>query len=391
MVRSQTTKNIISFSIAAGLLLLGTPAFAQSVTLVESSINRTNSFRKSTQEPMWISYADCINNDAFTFPLTLGGSFSNYTLEVWVGSSSDDCQAQASRTTATQVCWKVWEGVPDDANTTIMVPVRNIVSRDLGTTSVGSYDESICEETSISTSPHNVGVYFMFISDGASVGGYKWETAYDLAGPVAPTNVEVGVGDGLLVLDWKDKSKDKVSYKFFCDPAPGEEDVSTGGGPLDGEDASADAMLDSMADGNTESDTETNQESGAEASKPEISEPTACETSILSKGANPPDSKYECGSGTGLSGRVTGLVNGVSYSVAIAGVDTVGNVGKLSVVGCETPTIVNDFYRVYRDAGGQAGGGFCNTSGGVGHVAGVSGLLLIAMAAIGGSLRRRSR
>jgi hypothetical protein len=57
--------------------------------------------------------------------------------------------------------------------------------------------------------------------------------------------------------------------------------------------------------------------------------------------------------------NVTGLINGLQYNIAIAGVDALGNVGPLSTLQCGTPQPVDDFWKKYREAGGQAGGGFC--------------------------------
>jgi hypothetical protein len=103
-----------------------------------------------------------------------------------------------------------------------------------------------------------------------------------------------------------------------------------------------------------------------------------------------PDPKYYCGEAPrGNSGTITKLENGVEYAVAVAGVDALGNPGKLSNVDCKTPNRTDDFFTVYRRAGGQAGGGFCTTSGAVGHGAGFAGLGLLLAAAIGRIVRRR--
>jgi hypothetical protein len=56
---------------------------------------------------------------------------------------------------------------------------------------------------------------------------------------------------------------------------------------------------------------------------------------------------------------ITGLTNGITYDVAIAGVDGSGNVGPLSTCFSDYPAVVNDFFTLYRQAGGQAGGSFC--------------------------------
>src|SRR5262249_3734924 len=71
-------------------------------------------------------------------------------------------------------------------------------------------------------------------------------------------------------------------------------------------------------------------------------------------------SDYYCGESTAVAGSeidVSGLDNGRTYAVAIAAVDKVGNVGKLSALECASPAEATDFYESYRGRGGQAGGG----------------------------------
>jgi hypothetical protein len=64
---------------------------------------------------------------------------------------------------------------------------------------------------------------------------------------------------------------------------------------------------------------------------------------------------------------IKGLTDGVTYAVAVAAVDNSGNPGPPSAQSpttCNYPAPVNDFYALYRGAGGQAGGGFCALQGG---------------------------
>jgi hypothetical protein len=56
---------------------------------------------------------------------------------------------------------------------------------------------------------------------------------------------------------------------------------------------------------------------------------------------------------------VKGLLDGVNYNVVVSAVDNFGNVGPPSTQQCAIPAPVNDFWKDYRAAGGQAGGGFC--------------------------------
>jgi uncharacterized protein (TIGR03382 family) len=57
--------------------------------------------------------------------------------------------------------------------------------------------------------------------------------------------------------------------------------------------------------------------------------------------------------------QVTGLRDGQQYTVVVAAVDGSGNIGPPSDLKCATPAPINDFWDLYRQAGGHAGGGFC--------------------------------
>ncbi len=60
---------------------------------------------------------------------------------------------------------------------------------------------------------------------------------------------------------------------------------------------------------------------------------------------------------TGSAYTVTGLTNNVEYTVVIAAVDGSGNVGLPSTQECASPAPINDFFMMYQNAGGKAGGG----------------------------------
>jgi hypothetical protein len=71
----------------------------------------------------------------------------------------------------------------------------------------------------------------------------------------------------------------------------------------------------------------------------------------------------ECGE-IGAQGATGGetepvLTNDMEYVVAIATEDNVNNVGVLSQLACNIPKDTTGFYEAYREAGGEAGGGFC--------------------------------
>jgi hypothetical protein len=97
-------------------------------------------------------------------------------------------------------------------------------------------------------------------------------------------------------------------------------------------------------------------------------EDTTCQGvhTTLIAGASPPEEPgYLCGKRTSTvvkDGTASGLVNEHTYAVAVAGVDKVGNVGKLSNVTCQQPVQITDFFELYKGLGGEGGGGFCSFS-----------------------------
>jgi hypothetical protein len=62
---------------------------------------------------------------------------------------------------------------------------------------------------------------------------------------------------------------------------------------------------------------------------------------------------------TDTSYTLNGLTTGHQYAIAVAAVDSYGNVGPVGNLGCSTPTPVDDFFMAYTDDGGRAGGGYC--------------------------------
>jgi hypothetical protein len=103
-------------------------------------------------------------------------------------------------------------------------------------------------------------------------------------------------------------------------------------------------------------------------------------------------SKYLCGtvSPSNATLNVTGLKDGYYYTIAVAAVDSAGNVGPLAVA-CQEPVQLADFWYRYTSAGGQAGGGYCAAAENVGAPAGMSGLGVLGAACVVALVRRRRR
>jgi MYXO-CTERM domain-containing protein len=88
-----------------------------------------------------------------------------------------------------------------------------------------------------------------------------------------------------------------------------------------------------------------------------------------------------CGSASQvtLSGTADGLVNGVPYNVAVASVDTFGNVGPLSPLACQVPQA---------KPAPEASSGACSFAGTRGAE---PGFALMTVGLLGGALARRRR
>jgi Synergist-CTERM protein sorting domain-containing protein len=98
--------------------------------------------------------------------------------------------------------------------------------------------------------------------------------------------------------------------------------------------------------------------------------------------SNPANEQHTTITGGGLSGRVTGLTNGVEYTITVTALTIGGNESARSNPLTGTPHLVNDFWRLYRDvdAGREQGG--CAT--------GAAGLTAL-VALIPLALRRKRR
>jgi hypothetical protein len=274
----------------------------------------------------------------------------------------------------------------------------------------------------------------------------------DLVGPPAPTGVSEAAGDTLLTVSWTTNvDSDTAGYDIFIDPIPGHEgtssDASTFAAPdaqlvcpnpgpvsLASDAAVGDAATDAAQDAATEAGTDAgcyyvNVGGGSGGGSGGACGNSLLASSITQGGATTVTSVDDSGTdatvesgiggistipvgnlfgansttGVTVSGKatgtytITGLKNGTpncapgcDYTVVVAAVDTSGNVGPPSVEVCDYPAPVKDFWQTYRQAGGQAGGGFC-ALGVVGAPVGFSMALAGVGAAFVAAVRRRSR
>lgn len=488
---------------SAALLAQAGDALAQSVSLATAQANpsRKNGFRSQDRYPLWISKADCLADDSYTFVVQVQ-NLGSTPLFVFASAAGQDCSDPTTRSGTNARCWKLAEISAQSGATSysITLPVRDIVG---GYDTPSSFNPgataAVCERTG-NDAPLGVLLHFLPVQAAGGVvagTGFQYnEIKFDLVPPSAPTNVSAGIGDNVLELSWTTSlSTDISGYQFYCDPAPGADApasttpigtagsagsttsassssscagtsgaagasgstgssgasgtagtagtagasgtggssfLAAGAGGFAGDAGAAGSAGDAGAAGTAGAGaaagaagsagaagaTSSGGAAGASgtggaagtggaggtstagaAGKSGTSGAAGCATtgatcgrSTLIVGGTYGPSGHECGRATGntaTEGRTSTLKNGVEYSVAVAAIDNVGNVGRISAPQCLAPAQIEDFYGVYVRSGGQAGGGWCQTSApGTGSAA-LSLGALAAVVALRAARRRR--
>lgn len=427
---------VLATAFALGLLLWGRPASAQLTagTVVPRPYSHEG-------HPFWISKSDCDATDdilGFTFTVPSSAVSGNYLFEVWA-SESVTCLLDAERHSVSNPKCKQIANLGAVKKTTIDAPIR---SSDIANTLDGVEN---CVDSGSQTGTRKVNVSFLLLAKttedvpAANAVTYPSGTidiAVDLLGPDPPSTVTASSSEAALAVDLTGStpSQDTLGYYIYCDPPP-TEDASTNGG-CDCVNAGAGTATGGASVTTTTTTTTTsatmppppNGGGGAGGDLPQpapggaggaaagaggaggaaagagggtSSGSATCTTSnisddvcvscILKPGQDPPTDAYLCGriSGTSTSGTAAILTNDRAYAVGVAAYDSLGNVGKLSPIDCDTPQAVSDFFETYREAGGKGGGGcavsprFRTTS--------TLAPLGAAIAAITFALRRRKR
>lgn len=348
---------------------------------------------KRTVNPEAISYADCFANQTLEITYTASGFTANQSLQVWAGTQ--DCKPIAARSGTTQQCWRPYGNLPNAQAQTITIPVRNILTR-RADTNVGDYskDSSVCNGISLTT----YSLFFMWVQ-GAGTDPIGTTDQVDIqvktVGPGSLSGLKVLPGNTRLIVTWDAVGEagtvDQVGVRVYCDDkpsskAPQTKTVTTCADASASTDAETDAEAVDSGDSGCTTKVET-VSGGGSCSSTNLAPATDSGTSTL------PDSKYLCAETGGMGSRVVvesfngqPLTNDQTYAVAVAAVDSYGNVGDLADATCATPGATTDFWQLYKDSGGQAGG--CSTD-----AAPVGGLLsgLPLMVLVGSLVRRRAK
>lgn len=406
-----------AFVFFASLVVYVTPAFAQATINVvnEKSLPRldkngnTVAKRPLTLNPEAVNNQDCVDEQQIQFTLLMSGFEPNAIIEVWAANGAD-CSTQVNRSSANQVCWQVSPNVPLQQQVNIAIPVRKIMSGAPPFKATAPDEtENACGKVDLS----NISVQFLYFKPGDRANAASKKeigVTIDTVGPAPPTGLKALPGNTRVQVSWDNISGEGgvsalTGVRVYCDPAqasgPTTIEVEASCEQVPNEvDASGDAADDAEVDAGftevcTDGGTETVPGGGDCSSSNFVTTGADGTTEPVVPDAEF-NAKFECGSITGNSGttvvatQVAGnpLANGTRYAVAVAATDAYGNVGPLSSVVCETPEETNDFWDSYRAAGGQAGGGFCATSG-PGAPTGSVAALGVALAAVVSLLRRK--
>ena len=364
--------------------VVGQASAQSSLKITKTGVTHTASRGSNNRGVTLINRADCDADDVITFPVVLSG-FSNYKLQAWVGTNCSDVMVRQN--TTQRSCWLVADTVVTGTVNTINLGIHvssmvsgyttlfgsagpttdtggtggatstagaggdaAAVAGSGGTSSTGTVGigQLITPDPAYCTPPNpqnvqgstGITLFIMLVdnSSGASVANDQWAGTFKLVGPPAPDQVSAGVGGNLLVVDFSYTTQpaDTTGNGFYvyCDPAGGNA-------------AAVDAGL-----------------IDADGGSPLVTSCGDAPSKVLFEGDPPPSSEFRCGTGqkTSRTANATGLVNGAPYNVAVAAFDTYDNIGPLSAPVCKIPQPVTGFYKAYRDAGGEGGGGFCSFS-----------------------------
>lgn len=319
-----------------------------------------------------ISREDCLE-DRYTLTLTVNVArrAKNTGIEIW-GTEGADCTISQNRDG--ERCVRIGAALPDDQ---VVLHARELVR------AIPSIDERTCADSSRTTIPHVLTLYFMLqplARDGDTANSTTWQTNVDLLGPMPPFGADVLPGNEMLLVKIPPShDPDRAGYLIYCDPVlTGEARRDHGSAGGEGEAAGRVTIPPSPI--------LTSVDAGA----------ASCIDRIpgLEAGKPPPrHSHYRCGDKVNKDATtipLAGATNGTRYVFAIAAYDKLGNIGPLSGSLCQMPAPTDTFWVGYCQNDGVAcpGCGQCSVDPAARGAWPALGMALLATA---GLLARKSR
>lgn len=308
------------FALILGLTATLSPdVWAQaSITFSPNLVVGRRDGRGDYPKPTEINYTDCVANPADYFDVAMIlTATQGMGLEVWAGTSAS-CANEESRTTLIPTqCWIVASQA--NASSPIRLPVQSIIPH--GRSDLDQPGTAAdCERDASAEGSGSITLYFVLKNgdqQDKNAPAATLPAKYDLKGPTPPEISGLGVGDTRLYPRWEPKSaiQDATDYRAYCEPTTAEAGVN-----------------------------------GAECTAP-----------TLKAGSVPPvDFAFAETTINGTEVEVKNLTNFQRYACGVGASDALLNVGTLSELTCGTPQPVVGYYKAYRNAGGEAGGGWCS-------------------------------
>lgn len=303
----------------------------------------------------YINLDDCNADRAYSVPLSLDRQGNTaVSLQVWAGSSGQDCSVLANRSGTTGTCWRAAPDVPFSTNLSTIVRVRDILRQDRN---YQLYTDVAPASVCTAAPRQTIVLFYVWVKNGAtgdSISNVTQSFEVRTQGPSPPGAVHAGVGTHKLIVDWTPPSDvtDIAGYDVYCEGAGGD-------AGLDATTVSPDTgtAADAATDGADDADSDASSDAGT-ATDATVS---ACGASPLVAGQAPTANVHRCGTvlgPTATKADAIPLINGQVARVAVASIDNFGNAGVLSDLACATPSPIDDFYSVYKGDGGTAG---CST------------------------------
>ncbi|HEX2872767.1 MAG TPA: hypothetical protein VHP33_16005 [Polyangiaceae bacterium] len=306
---------------------------------------------------------DCLDDATATFSLAIRGAPTNALFQVWAGTGCDN-YANRSPTAVSRTC-TLLTGNLAPLDQRVEIHLRDMVA------TPGSEVSQAVEQCDASTTAglQTRTLYFVVSDPNTNnslvTGTTSWAFSYDVKAPPPPTGVTAASGDETLVTKFTAPSGETnlLHYKFYCSPV-GDPPATAGTGGSAGTDTGGTTSADTGGADSGASAVDAGGTATATAGTAgTTSVDTNCHSAILIPGEPPPAGAIECGEigAQGATGGETSpvLTNDMEYVVAVATEDNVNNVGVLSQLACNIPKDTTGFYEAYREAGGEAGGGFC--------------------------------
>jgi hypothetical protein len=226
------------FAAALAVTCASSVAHAQSITSSDPARTTAQSDpkRPDNQNPLGISYADCVADMTLQFAVQLSGFTGNASLQVWasLGSTCADRRRTAASSPAARRCAGALEpGLVDPSDqspTTVNVRVQDLVGWQ-STTRRSLRRRPGCRRRAPRPAPRSratrlvpMAINFLAV-DGSEQRGrhvsYQYTIQTDMVGPPAPVVCE-SVGDTVYNLTWAPNSdSDTVGYGDLHRPHPG--------------------------------------------------------------------------------------------------------------------------------------------------------------------------